>query len=543
MARSLQEKPGGSTILLLFPATEVAPRPPPRASDPMIKKASELVLRPAVTLAAVLAPLHPSAGATPSAPSGPELASASVPHARDYASELARAEKAQLAALLELADWCQENKTYLHRDKAYELVLEYDPDHKQARKFLKYSWDRKKEEWVRKRPYKAPKEGDEEVAAEAIEKRTALQSAFVDKQIDLVEKHRDDLGPAKSKEQLNALLEEHPDNARLREMMGYVSVDAGGEIKWTTQVALDTEKARKSIATALEKHQDAVPEPVAAESTDAENEWGVEWTGGAKTDRVRVVENNELGEAEAVVRAVHAEWPFLRDLIGGKLECPKSMTVFVVDGDDARTALMQNYPDLTEDQRELYVQLISGWFSAYRLGCWGNYDAQRIDSAVMQMSTYYLKAEFDVESTSGWAVLGIGLYVNQMMLGTRLSYPITQTEYDDKTDAKDRNIEDTDSDWMEIAVDVLSEANPTFLAATLGRNTSEMTQDDLVCSYALAAYLCEGYGKEKIEAILRAIGKGQGSSVAILERELDGTLPEIQARLLEWLEEVGGHDF
>ena len=512
----------------------------------MTMKAPALVLRPTLALVATLAPLaagHSPEFAASTSPAPANSTPASVAAARDYPGELKRAEKAQLAALLELADWCQKNKTYLHRDKTYEAVLEFDPDHKDARKFLKYTWDRKKEEWIRKRPYKAPKEGKEEVAAEAIAKREALEAEYVDKRIDLVEKHKEDLGPAKTKEELAALLETHPENPRLREMMGYIAVDKDGETKWTTKVALKTEKAREAIAALLEKHQSEVPEPEEAEATDGESAWGVEWTDAVKTDWLRVLENNDLSEAEDVLRAVHAEWAFLPDLIGGKLKCPRSMTIYVVDGDDAKTALMQGYPDLTEDQRELYVQLISGWFSAYRLGCWGNYDAQRIDSAVMQTSTYYLKAEYNVESKTGWAVLGIGLYVNQMMLGTRLSYPITQTEYDDKTDAKDRNIEDTDSDWMEIAAEVLAESNPAFLAGPLGRNTSEMTQEDLVCSYALAAYLCEGYGKEKVESILRAIGKGQGSSVAILERELEGTLPEIQARLLEWLEEVGGHDF
>ena len=63
----------------------------------------------------------------------------------------------------------------------------------------------------------------------------------------------------------------------------------------------------------------------------------------------------------------------------------------------------------------------------------------------------------------------------------------------------DFNLQDPYADWMVIAGETFDDVKPTRLVATLGRNTSEMTPEDVMLAYAFAAYLCEGYGAETIE--------------------------------------------
>ena len=53
----------------------------------------------------------------------------------------------------------------------------------------------------------------------------------------------------------------------------------------------------------------------------------------------------------------------------------------------------------------------------------------------------------------------------------------------------------------------------------------------------------EGYGRDAFASICRKIGKEDTSSVVALEEFFDARIPEIQKKLLGWIEEVGGNDF
>ena len=464
------------------------------------------------------------------------------PHPDAYGQQKSDLDKAQLAALTELAKWCQKNKSYLHRDQAYEAVLVLDPDHKAARKFLKYTLDRKTKEWLRKRPYKAPKEGAPEVVAEALAKRKEIDASYVEGRLALLAKHLEALGPKNEAKELKDLLEKAPDHPRVREMLGYVAVEKAGKIQWKTQVAVDTVAARERIAALLETSKEEVPKVEECEIKKQETRWDVEWETSITVGCVRLLATDDEEEAMDMAETIHMLWDFMPQLLGSKLECPAGMTIYLVNDEDDKVNFIQAYPGLSQDDRSLLGELVSAWLSATRLGCWGSYDEQRLDSAAMQASSYYLKM-LGVTSKHGWAVLGIGLYINQMTLGTRLSFPITLTNYDDKSKNKDRNIEDTNTDWMDIAVEVLEDANPNLLASTLGKNSSQMTQENLVTSYALAAYMVEGYGPEFVNDLLVQVGKTKESAVVVFEEKFGQRMPEIQSRLLEWLKDVGGHDF
>ena len=74
-----------------------------------------------------------------------------------YEQAKAEAGTAFAADLEELAKWCHKSKAYRERNQIYELLLTVQPDHKNARKTLGYTFDRKTEEWVRKREYREPK--------------------------------------------------------------------------------------------------------------------------------------------------------------------------------------------------------------------------------------------------------------------------------------------------------------------------------------------------------------------------------------------------
>ena len=61
----------------------------------------------------------------------------------------------------------------------------------------------------------------------------------------------------------------------------------------------------------------------------------------------------------------------------------------------------------------------------------------------------------------------------------------------------------------------------------------------------LAAYIkkCRREKKRIDEEVMELVGKREMSSVQVLEKVLKKPLPRIQADLLAYLEEVGGHDY
>lgn len=463
----------------------------------------------------------------------------------EFSNAKAKAQKAQLDGLLELAIWCHKNKSYAQRDQAYEAVLILDPEHKEARKFLKYTFDRKASKWIRKRPYKLPKEGAPEIVDEAFATRKALDDGFVNSMIDLVEKHVEKLGPDKKREELELLLAAAPDHPRIRKMLGYVAVEKQGKVVWTTQVAVDTEKAREDILALLEDAREAVPEAEEIELLPGEDALEVDWTLTIGSKRVRVIGNVEEDEGEAALAASHLAWDFLPKMIGGNLKPPKNFTLYLIEGEDQRQAFIDEYPGIPDDKRAYYPELFSAWMpNSPRCACWASEPVQRLDVACKQTTTWYLDREFKVSTNRGWLSEGIGLYINQLVVGTRLAFAITVTDYDDPNNIKtDRDMEDPEADWILIASEILAEAKPTVLAGTLGRNSSEMTPQDLVLSYALVAYLREGHGMETMRKILKRVGKGEGSSVQILEDVLGVPLPKIQIQLREWIDAVGGHSY
>ena len=73
-----------------------------------------------------------------------------------------------------LAEPCQKAKAFLQRNRVYELILEYDPEHKTARKFLGYKFDRKTKEWVMPRKPRQPKDAKPEAVATANAERVRI---------------------------------------------------------------------------------------------------------------------------------------------------------------------------------------------------------------------------------------------------------------------------------------------------------------------------------------------------------------------------------
>lgn len=498
-------------------------------------------------LGALAAPLSLAAAIAPTAASpAPALSSLTAPAPDAFDDAKKSAEATYLAGLEELADWCHGEKAYRQRDKAYEAVLLLDPDHKKARKFLKFTYDRKAKEWTRKRAYKKPKAGKDEVVDQARDKRRALDGTYVEAQLAVIEKFDGKIAPKRRTDELEMLMAAAPDHPRVRELLGFVKMKKGGKDVWVTKVALETETRREEIRDALDAARDEVPDAEDVDLIAPEEELPLDWNVQIGNERVRVVGDIEEEEAEQAAEIGYLAYDFLPFMIGGKQTAPPDFTYYMLGEPGSKEDFIDSYPGISDADKQAFPTLRSGWMpgGVWRVGCWAEEVEQRLDVALKQTTASYLQYEYAIKTNKGWISEGVGLYINQLVLGTRLSYSITITEYDDPSRPQtDREMADTEEDWLELAARILEDARPTQLATTMGRNTTQMTADDIVLGYAMVKFLREGYGKDAFEKILRDIGSGSGSSVVVLEKFFDARIPDIQKKLLGWIEEVGGNDF
>ena len=81
----------------------------------------------------------------------------------------------------------------------------------------------------------------------------------------------------------------------------------------------------------------------------------------------------------------------------------------------------------------------------------------------------------------------------------------------------------------------MTRQNPVELATVLGRDLSTMGVEDVLVSYALAAFLVEGR-PEATPVLLKAVGQNVPPADAI-QSALGLTVPELQERLVRWLSE------
>jgi hypothetical protein len=70
----------------------------------------------------------------------------------------------------------------------------------------------------------------------------------------------------------------------------------------------------------------------------------------------------------------------------------------------------------------------------------------------------------------------------------------------------------------------------------LGRDVNSLSERDFLLSYVLAAWLIEGRPEDAVE-LSRRIGAGE-HPVAAFERTLGLSLPQIEARVRRWLDEM-----
>ena len=162
--------------------------------------------------------------------------------------------------------------------------------------------------------------------------------------------------------------------------------------------------------------------------------------------------------------------------------------------------------------------------------------ARLLDCGVRHSIAHLLFRAFNLNTDKAWIFEGFGLYLTRETCGTRLTWfsSGSGSANEGKNSVRGKLMA-KDANWMNAALQVLAKENPPDLGKVLQADLAKLSVDEVLVSYALAAYLIEGRSSS-VPAVLKSVGEGTASAEA-LQSALGMSVPELQARLTQWLKE------
>ena len=451
-----------------------------------------------------------------------------------FESRLADANAALTRALVEHAAWCQGERAYAERDDAWERVLVLDPEHKQARRRVGYSWDREAEAWVRKPGYRLPRPSAPPLAQAAARRLAGLQGAHLERALPLL-----DAAGAGTPQQRRALLDElltlHPGHPDLLRMRGWVSQGKGEAQRWALPETFAAELRRRLLDTrqaALEISWAALIDPIQRRGPTVDEPTKIEWPIDLEFEGIRVLAATSALEADSLLRTCTITWRFASALFGRKDSAEQ--TVLAVSRPPIRRRLLLALAE-SDQARFERLQRMAGDRKGSRILIWAGDAPARLDAACRQTIAIFLGRNFHIGTRHGWITEGFGMALCHRLLGTRLTYFVATNRYEAPTDrAIDGAMREPEADWLALAHEALQPAKRPNLAFLLGRDVNGLGATDLVIAYALATFLIEGHSTATTQRILRRIGADEAPA-DVLEQELGYDLSALGERLYDWL--------
>jgi hypothetical protein len=431
-----------------------------------------------------------------------------------------RAVRARFAGEVEeLAEWAQEHRLYLQRDRLYGALLALEPEHAEARRFLRYR--RTKAGWEQLR-YSAPQDRGSEFLAEYGTRRAALESAWCAALNGLAERHAAADG-GQSAWLADELLILAPDHAQARSRRGEVQAEEG----WILEETSSGRARRAHLLARAAGLRSAEPLPeTAAPAVGAVAGWRE-----ARLPVARVVAADLGAEALSILALAQGAAALFREVFDEAPLVPDDLTVYVLDGADAKREFLARHGDALV--RGLAEEHDSFWLprSSTLVLCGASREIRR-DHAVRQLLQRMLRDSYGLGSEDVWALEGFALRLGELLTGSsefvrHAGTPIVWKKGDP---------------WREARALLADEPRPR-LAWLVDLPGKDFAREDFLLAYALACYLIEARpaGLARLLDELGQRGAGEVSRPAgeILEQELGLAIDALDTRLARWAAEMG----
>jgi hypothetical protein len=432
-----------------------------------------------------------------------------------------------------LAAWCAQHKLYLERHRLYEGLLSIEPDHSDARRGLKYF--RRREGWVQSRGYRVPRNHDDAALVEYRERFQREVGPYRDGVLALLADRDLRVPPAAREAAVRELLTFTPDDVELRRSVG----EARGVDGWVLLETASTLRARAELAHFAEACIEGAPRSERAEATRDERGVALPWTTGRETERVRVLGTVNATEIAEAAEVAHAVGDYFERVFRQREAHRPGFRVYLLRVPEQAVHLraLSHGVDPADLDRTFGVGSVGGWIAPNAFGQWSPDRERRLDGTARQALGAMLLDAFGVDTSNGWVWEGLGLYLVEHLVGTRKTYFIDRGAQGASTSVfLWKELQDPRTDWFDTARGLIEAGSAPSLEFLIGRPVDTMRDEDLLFSYVLAAYLFEGRPRE-VPELLRRLGAGE-HPVSVFEGVFGISIPQLEARLLRWLEET-----
>lgn len=449
--------------------------------------------------------------------------------------EVVRVEAGQklAKALDELAFFCQENKLFLGRDTCYQLLLRFEPDHREARQRLKFR--RNGADWEQGK-YSPPQNRNDEMEPIYQEQIRKLVREYIDTMIAALERTDTGWETPERNLALADVIHVEPDNAKARDMMG----EAQSHGRWVLKETANAERRHEELKAEAKKLLSEVKPPVRIQPTDEERKLGVNWNAGWQGEWWRGLGTVGDSEVKNTLKYMDASDKIFNAIFGIDFIRPKGCGFYLLaDRRQAKTVLT-NHDAFGEAQTKYLLGLTAGWIPGQRVFFkWSDSDQMRLDGSVRNAVGILMLANLDISTKRGWVWEGLGLYIDEIITGAKRTVFVTQKIHTTtKREAEfdiERRMKAPGANWLLIAKELYDANLAPNLQAVGRKETNDLVAEELVIGYALARYITEGHPDLATKFF---IFHGERQPIyETIETVFKRKPPSFEARFRRWLKE------
>jgi len=454
----------------------------------------------------------------------------SRPQVEDFETYHATAREELVDRLESHAGWCRGRKVFVEYGRVLRLILDFEPGNATALKGLGYK--KRGQEWVAPKTPKQFKNFNESALAEAERRYQKAIDPLLDSHLARV------AGGTLLQEQKQALLTDvlrlDPEN----EWVASASIEVRAAAAGCLPETLSARERRAEINELVKQAFASAPRAEAIELTDKDAALGVEWLGAVATPSLRVVYATDEGEARRLLVALHAADALFTSLFPRRRGLPHGLSVYLMENDHQKGAFLANHPGIDDDYRAFLQKLGGSGIQGSRDFAFWSGDAQRRADGLVRIALGWMfQGGFGFSIEAGWAYEGIGLYLTRKLVRTRLNWTASAAAgVDPNDDFRQRtHLLRADTNWMEEARQLWAAGNAPAFGQLLTKSVDQLSTEDILAAYALAAYLIEGQATQ-LEPFLRFTGSGMPVDKQV-ERVFGFDMATLRERTGRWLAE------
>lgn len=431
-----------------------------------------------------------------------------------------------IGGLLRLAAWANDNELFARRDAVWRTVLALEPDNAEARKGLRYSRDGAGH-WKEPAP-RTVQDRKPALIAEFVRKRAGIVEPWRQSVLEALDRERADA--SRREAALLEILQVDPDDAVVHGLRGELRVDDA----WVLTETLLGKSRRAEIRQWVEEARATSPEPEVLGATSDDVALLPTWKLVLGSERTRVLLQTDEAEAKDMLQSGHVARSLVSRLCGKDVGPWPGFTAYVLVEPADRGKLLAAIPGGSDDDRKSWSDAVGfGIPGTASVVLWDKDRQRRLDCYVRHLVASCFYTGYGIDHRLGWIVDGLGIYLTREIVGTRFTW-FTPGKASDKGLLRGR-LSSPKANWMAEAQALLKRGDAPRLAQVLALDLSDMRAEDLLVSYAFAAYLLEGQG-QALPEILERVGAG-GAGPDTLAAVIGNPVEEIERRFARWIDE------